>query len=556
MNNKIAESVVTVHIYTHSGYLENKIEKGALYKNKAITLIALIITIIVLLILAGVTLNMVIGENGIFNRAQLAKEETNKNSAKEILKLKILEYNAECSSTDKEVTLKGFKEYLENNEEVEYIKLYKDNKEIIENEVPEKAKIKLIEYNYEFILNDKLEIIEDDKGNTDNASDTVTSSRYLMIEVNEHLENEDSAVINELEIYDKNLNKCEYTVLKDIEYDSTSEDYSTGWTSNLWNYTNLNDGQWAYTSNYPSGAANCTGFLAGQNTSTALWARFVIDLGKELDVGQIKICVGGYDDLSPNKSRVPKEINVYYINNFVNGLEAGSTYEKNIKQRNNNGLTLLKNKQFSDTLLTPTWFELLEFDNSKYIFSRYVLVEVNGILENEDSAVINEIEFYNKYNQKINYKVLSDLEYDSGNNGYSQYWTNGNYWNNTNLNDGQWEYLSNYPTGNQNCTAFLSGDNFNKDSWARFVIDLGNEEYIKEISVYLGGTDELSPTRSRIPREVSFYNINNFVNGTETGSTYEKNIKQRNNEELTFMKNIEMTEILLTATKFNLLNIK
>ena len=318
----------------------------------------------------------------------------------------------------------------------------------------------------------------------------------------------------------------------------------------------MNDGQWAYTSNYPSGAANCTGFLAGQNTSTALWARFVIDLGKELDVGQIKICVGGYDDLSPNKSRVPKEINVYYINNFVNGLEAGSTYEKNIKQRNNNGLTLLKNKQFSDTLLTPTWFELLEFDNSKYIFSRYVLVEVNGILENEDSAVINEIEFYNKYNQKINYKVLSDLEYDSGNNGYSQYWTNGNYWNNTNLNDGQWEYLSNYPTGNQNCTAFLSGDNFNKDSWARFVIDLGNEEYIKEISVYLGGTDELSPTRSRIPREVAFYNINNFVNGTETGSTYEKNIKQRNNEELTFMKNIKMTEILLTATKFNLLNIK
>ena len=38
--------------------------------NKAITLVALIITIIVLLILAGVTLNMVLGENGLINKAQ------------------------------------------------------------------------------------------------------------------------------------------------------------------------------------------------------------------------------------------------------------------------------------------------------------------------------------------------------------------------------------------------------------------------------------------------------------------------------------------------------
>ena len=38
--------------------------------NKVITLVALIITIIVLLILAGVTLNMVLGENGLINKAQ------------------------------------------------------------------------------------------------------------------------------------------------------------------------------------------------------------------------------------------------------------------------------------------------------------------------------------------------------------------------------------------------------------------------------------------------------------------------------------------------------
>ena len=48
-----------------------------------ITLIALIITIIVLLILAGVSLNAVIGENGILNRAQEAKVKTDEASEKE-----------------------------------------------------------------------------------------------------------------------------------------------------------------------------------------------------------------------------------------------------------------------------------------------------------------------------------------------------------------------------------------------------------------------------------------------------------------------------------------
>ena len=44
--------------------------------NTAITLIALIITIIVLLILAGVTLSMVMGESGIFGKANNASEQT------------------------------------------------------------------------------------------------------------------------------------------------------------------------------------------------------------------------------------------------------------------------------------------------------------------------------------------------------------------------------------------------------------------------------------------------------------------------------------------------
>lgn len=55
--------------------------------NKGITLIALVITIIVLLILAGVSISMLTGENGILKQANTAKEENRKSELKEEGKL-------------------------------------------------------------------------------------------------------------------------------------------------------------------------------------------------------------------------------------------------------------------------------------------------------------------------------------------------------------------------------------------------------------------------------------------------------------------------------------
>ena len=62
-----------------------------LTSNSAITLVALVITIIVLLILAGVTLNMVMGEDGIIKKAQLAKSKTEEAQNKEMEELSNLE---------------------------------------------------------------------------------------------------------------------------------------------------------------------------------------------------------------------------------------------------------------------------------------------------------------------------------------------------------------------------------------------------------------------------------------------------------------------------------
>ena len=50
--------------------------KENLKQEKAITLIALVITVIVLLILAGVSIAMLTGDNGIITQAQKAKEKT------------------------------------------------------------------------------------------------------------------------------------------------------------------------------------------------------------------------------------------------------------------------------------------------------------------------------------------------------------------------------------------------------------------------------------------------------------------------------------------------
>ena len=58
---------------------------------KGVTLIALVITIIVLLILAGVVLNTVLGNDGIIAKAQLAREKTNQAQREEQEKLNELE---------------------------------------------------------------------------------------------------------------------------------------------------------------------------------------------------------------------------------------------------------------------------------------------------------------------------------------------------------------------------------------------------------------------------------------------------------------------------------
>lgn len=74
-------------------------------EEKGITLIALTVTIVVLLILAGISLSLVLGNEGILKRATNAVDKTEKARIKEEIELAILDIQAEEIAKGNKVTL-------------------------------------------------------------------------------------------------------------------------------------------------------------------------------------------------------------------------------------------------------------------------------------------------------------------------------------------------------------------------------------------------------------------------------------------------------------------
>ena len=140
--------------------MKNKIKKK--YNIKGVTLIALIITIIILLVLSGVILNMVLGDNKIINKSQIAKENTNYADAKESLQIMLLEIKTRVNTEEKRNTKVTDCNELDGKEEVqkiEYISEETANTEIIMN--VENPKYALITYRkYIFKVDKQLVIVE------------------------------------------------------------------------------------------------------------------------------------------------------------------------------------------------------------------------------------------------------------------------------------------------------------------------------------------------------------------------------------------------------------
>ena len=77
-------------------------------EQKGITLIALVITIIVLLILAGVSIAMLTGENGILTKATQSTQETAKGEAVEAVKLAVSTVKADMLDSTKNTADKTY----------------------------------------------------------------------------------------------------------------------------------------------------------------------------------------------------------------------------------------------------------------------------------------------------------------------------------------------------------------------------------------------------------------------------------------------------------------
>ncbi len=64
-------------------------------KERGITLIALVITIIVLIILAGISINLLLGENGIITKAKKGKGDYQEASLREKVEMALVDYNSD-----------------------------------------------------------------------------------------------------------------------------------------------------------------------------------------------------------------------------------------------------------------------------------------------------------------------------------------------------------------------------------------------------------------------------------------------------------------------------
>lgn len=102
-------------------------------QNAAITLIALVITIIILLILAGVALSTLVN-NGLFEKAKLAKEVSAYTSAKEIVSMKLMEIAMNKKGT---CTIEDIAKSMKNADNITIEKYYNEDVALIKTGITE-----------------------------------------------------------------------------------------------------------------------------------------------------------------------------------------------------------------------------------------------------------------------------------------------------------------------------------------------------------------------------------------------------------------------------------
>ena len=157
-------------------------------ENKGITLIALVVTIVVLLILAGVSISMLMGENGIITQAQNAKKEQSHSAVSEAISMKYNEYQMEKDIPSSNVLANFFdylieKQYIDETGKVNVEKVIGE-KQSLGNGTGTKDVYKIIEEENKYVLkyyNSKGKIEEDNLWSVSKPSNEQSNVKTITI---------------------------------------------------------------------------------------------------------------------------------------------------------------------------------------------------------------------------------------------------------------------------------------------------------------------------------------------------------------------------------------
>ena len=185
-------------------------------KEKGVTLIALVVTIIVLIILAGISINLVFGQLGVVTKSKEAKEENLKQTAKDVMSLKITNIQIENYTENETLpSLQFLADKLCEDNDMEYVLTQsKAHASLDKIDTTNLSSIytKLKEYPYEFEIDDSLQLASIDGVKVAQTDDTKES--FTKQEVQNMI---NSALENNIE-YD--LTGAEHIVGKIVEEDA------------------------------------------------------------------------------------------------------------------------------------------------------------------------------------------------------------------------------------------------------------------------------------------------------------------------------------------------
>ena len=190
--------------------------------NFGITLIALIITIIVLLILASVTLNMVMGENGIFGKANNAKNKTEVAQYEEELRMCVLELQTDAATNGTTFNMDTIK-----NKFVEKVKKLENTTEIEFPTTESETRLDGTYKGYEFYIDDKYAAHIGDKATGISLITSINPSGWTQGPVTATITIKSNNGINNVEPNEGSKNgNNEYIITKENITENTSFEYT------------------------------------------------------------------------------------------------------------------------------------------------------------------------------------------------------------------------------------------------------------------------------------------------------------------------------------------